>query len=124
MSDPCERYELFGELLLVRVLTPGNRTRGGLIIPESALDNTPWQNAEIMAASKGWYNADGRFLDMPVKRGDLVVFFRKQAGQIVFPVGNEDMLLIRFTDVGMRLTGLDKVTSIVGVDGGNLELPS
>ncbi len=111
-------YELFGDLLLVRVIAAGNRTRGGLIIPDSAIDGTPWQNGEIVAASKGWYNASGVFLEMPVRVGNVIVFFRRSAGQVVFPVDAEEMLLIHFADVGMRVLDLDKVSSIVSPHDG------
>lgn len=115
-------YELFGDLLLVRVISSGNRTRGGLFIPDSSLDGTPWQNGEVVACSKGWHNANGVFIEMPVSVGDVCVFFRKSSSQVVFPVDGEDMLIVRFADVGMRLTGLDKVTSLKGVDGKTLVL--
>jgi len=111
-------YELFGDLLLLRILATGNKTRGGLIIPEMAIDNTPWQRAEVAAASEGWHNANGIFISMPVNVGDVIIFFRQSKGQIVFPVDSEEMLLIRFADVGMRIQNLDKVSSLVSPHDG------
>ncbi len=111
-------YELFGDLLLVRVLAAGNKTSGGLIIPEMAIDNTPWQRGEVAAASEGWHNANGIFISMPVNVGDVIIFFRQSKGQIVFPVDHEEMLLIRFADVGMRCKDLDKVTSLISPHDG------
>ena len=118
MSD----YELFGDLLLVRVISGGNRTRGGLYLPESAVDGTLWMHGEVVERSEGWHNANGAFIAMPPQIGDIVLFFRNQSKQIVFPVDNEEMLLIRFTDVGGRRKNLGKASVLKSVDGTPLVL--
>lgn len=116
------KLKLFDNLLLLRVIKPGNRTPGGLYIPEMALDGTPWQIGQVIAASAGWHNAMGMFIEMPVKVDDVLLFFRQSKGQVVFPVGDEEHLFIRFSDVGAQTLDLDTVSSLTGIDGQPLVL--
>lgn len=113
--------------LLVRLLKPNERTKSGLFIPESAQDNTPYLKAEVLAVGNGRITTAGTVVPLSVKAGDIVEFFRNASSgeQLIRPSddGSEHML-IRESHVTGILEGLDKVTSIVGVDGGNLELPS
>lgn len=112
--------------MLVRLLRPEERTRSGLYVPQMATDNTPYLKAEVLAVGQGRITTQGTTVPLLVHAGDVVVFFRSQSSgeQLVFPSddGSEQML-IRESHVAGILRGLDKVTSIVGIDGGNLELP-
>lgn len=101
------QLEPIGSRVLVRPLGPSNRTRGGLIIPEMALDNTPWQRGEVIAAGPGSYSAEGRFIPMTVDVGDAVVFFRSTDGrQIVFPGDDgEELLLIQEGSICAKVVG-------------------
>lgn len=113
--------------LLVRLLRPEERTRSGLYVPQLATDNTPYLKAEVLAAGTGRITTTGSTVPLSVKAGDVVVFFRNAGSgeQLIFPSddGSEQML-IREAHVAGILRGLDKVTSIVSIDGGNLELSS
>lgn len=113
--------------LLVRLLRPEERTRSGLYVPQLATDNTPYLKAEVIAAGTGRITTTGSTVPLSVKAGDVVVFFRNAGSgeQLIFPSDdNSEQMLIRESHVAGILRGLDRVTSIVGVDGGNLELPS
>lgn len=113
--------------LLVRLLKPNERTKSGLFIPDSAQDNTPYLKAEVLAAGHGRITTTGTVVPLSVQPGMVVEFFRSQSSgeQLVRPSddGSEHML-IRESHVTGIIEGLDKVTSIVSIDGGNLELPS
>lgn len=113
--------------LLVRLLRPEERTRSGLYVPQLATDNTPYLKAEVLAVGTGRITTTGSVVPLSVKKDDVVIFFRAPSSgeQLVYPSddGSEQML-IRESHVAGILRGLDRVTSIVGVDGGNLELPS
>jgi len=113
--------------LLVRLLKPEERTRAGLYVPQLATDNTPYLKAEVIAVGQGRITTSGATVALLVAAGDVVVFFRAPSSgeQLIYPTddGSEQML-IRESHVAGILRGLDKVTSIVGVDGGNMELPS
>lgn len=113
--------------VLVKLLKPNERTKSGLYIPETVHDGTPYLKAEVLAVGQGRITTTGAVVPLMVKPGDLVLFFRAPGSgeQLVFPTddGTEQML-IRESNIAGHLQGLDRVTSIVGVDGGNLELPS
>ena len=121
------RVEPLYDRLLVRLLPPEARTKSGLFVPQMATDNTPYLKAEVIAVGQGRIATTGNVIPLRVVPGDVILFFRSQSSgeQLVFPSddGSEQML-IREPYVAGILRDLDKVTSIVGLDGGNLELPS
>lgn len=121
------RVEPLYDRILVRLLPAEGRTRGGLFVPQMATDNTPYLKAEVVAVGQGRITTSGSVIPLRVVEGDIVLFFRSAASgeQLMFPTddGSEQML-IREPNVAGILRDLDKVTSIVGLDGGNLELPS
>lgn len=109
-------------------MPPEGRTKSGLYVPQMATDNTPYLKAEVVAVGQGRIATSGAVIPLRVAIGDIILFFRSQSSgeQLVFPsdVPNEELMLIREPNVAGILRDLDKVTSIVGIDGGNLELPS
>lgn len=113
--------------MLVRLLKPNERTKSGLFIPESAQDGTPYLKAEVIAVGNGRITTTGSIVPLSVKTGDVIEFFRAPSSgeQLIRPSDDgAEHMLIREHHVTGIIEGLDKVTSIVGVDGGNLELPS
>jgi co-chaperonin GroES (HSP10) len=120
-------YEPLYDLVLLKPLPLEGRTKTGLYIPQLATDNTPYVKCEVMAVGHGRPIASGALVPLTVQVGDVVLAMRtgKNGDQAWFPAEDgTEWLLCREVDVRVRLHGLDKVTSIVGVDGGNLELPS
>lgn len=113
--------------LLVRLLKPNERTKSGLFIPDSAQDNTPYLKAEVLAVGNGRITTAGSVVPLSVKAGDVIEFFRAPSSgeQLIRPSddGSEHMLIREHHVTGI-IEGLDKVTSIVSIDGGNLELSS
>lgn len=119
------RYEPLYDRMLVRVLAAGNRTRGGLYVPDMAIDGTPWMRGEIVAAGHGRLMADGKTVPLSVKVGDIVVFFRSQNGgeQLVFPSEDgEELLCIREPNVLAILHDLPRSTGLLLVDGSEATL--
>ncbi len=114
------KYRIFGSRLLVKVLETGERTAGGIVIPQVATDNTPWMKAEVLAKGTGMIIPGHGLYPLPVEVGDVVVFFRSmQPGdQLVVPLGDrEEGLVIRFESCLGALEDLDKASKLVGVDG-------
>jgi len=120
------RYEPLYDRILVRLLRPDERTRGGLFVPQMATDNTPYLKAEVVAVGQGRITTSGAVIPLRVAVGDVVLFFRSQSSgeQLVFPSDDsEELMLIREPNVACVLRDLDKVTSIVSPhDGQNLVL--
>lgn len=114
------RYELLGERILVKVLETGERTKGGIIIPAIATDNTPWMKAEVIEAGCGRLMTTGVLVPLQVQKGQIILFFRSmQPGdQLVVPLDDgEEGLVIREGSVLAILHDLDKTSGLLGADG-------
>ncbi len=118
------RIEPHGDGILVRVLETGNRTRGGLHIPQMATDGTPWLRGEVTGVGEGHYTSQGVLVPQRSKVGDVVIFWRNAKEQIVVPEDDGELLFIRAGHVMGFVRDLDKVTSIQSIDGRNLVLSS
>lgn len=119
------RIEPLYDRILVRMLPPEGRTRGGLYIPQMATDGTPYLKAEVVAVGQGRVTTSGATVPLIVKEGDVVVFFRSQSSgeQLVFPSDDgEELMIIREPNVAGILRDLDKVTSLTAPDGRPLVL--
>lgn len=113
--------------LLVRVLEAREPTRGGIIIPQMAIDGTPWMRGEVVAVGHGRLMTNGETVPLRVKVGDVVIFFRSvSAGeQMVFPADDgEELLCIREPNILTILRDLEKASSLLSVDGKVMALQS
>ena len=97
-----------GDRVLVRVEEGEERTKVGLILPASAVDNQAVQGGTIVATGPGtplpevndhldepWRIAgqkDTRHVPMQARKGDYALFFRKAAVEITFE--NERYLVV------------------------------
>jgi chaperonin GroES len=91
-----------GDRVLVTIEDGEERTKVGLYLPPTAVDNQAVQGGRIVATGPGlpmpdlasqdndepWQNApgsrDGRFVPMQAKPGDYALFFRKASVEITF----------------------------------------
>ena len=113
------KYDCLYDRLLVRVLDANDRTKGGLWIPEMAIDGTPWQRGEVVAVGHGRLLAGGDVIPLRVSVGDVVIFFRSMSAgeQLVFPSDDGELLCIREPNILCILRDLEKASSLVDVDG-------
>jgi chaperonin GroES len=81
--------------LLVQRIQEDEKTRGGLIIPDTAKEK-PMQG-RVIAAGPGKLNDEGKLIPLAVKKGDKVLF-SKYAGTEIQLEG-EEHLIIREDDV-------------------------
>lgn len=81
--------------LLVKRIDEDEKTRGGIIIPDTAKEK-PMQG-KIIAAGPGKVNEDGNTTPLDVSKGDTVLF-SKYAGTEI-QLDNEEHLIIREDDV-------------------------
>ncbi len=76
--------------LIVKRLDEEEKTKGGIIIPDSAKEKP--MEGEVIAAGKGKRADDGKMLKMDVKPGDRVLF-SKYAGTEVKIDGVEHLIM-------------------------------
>ena len=81
--------------ILVKRIEEEKKTRGGLIIPDTAKEKP--QEGRVVAVGTGKLNEDGRLRPLDVRKGDRVLF-TKYAGSEIQIVGDEH-LIIREDDV-------------------------
>jgi chaperonin GroES len=81
--------------LIVKRVAEENKTKGGIIIPDSAKEKP--LEGEVMAVGNGKVLEDGKVRPLDIKAGDRVLF-SKYAGTEV-KIEGEDHLILREEDV-------------------------
>ena len=81
--------------ILVRRIEGEEKTKGGLIIPDTAKEKP--QEGKVIAVGKGRVSEDGKLLPLDVHKGDRVLFTKYAGSEI--EVGGDEHLIIREDDV-------------------------
>jgi chaperonin GroES len=81
--------------LLVKRVKEEEKTKGGIIIPDSAKEKPA--EGEVVAAGSGRRTEDGKLIALDVKSGDRILF-NKYAGTDI-KIESEEYLIMREEDV-------------------------
>lgn len=81
--------------ILVKRVTEEEKTKGGIIIPDTAKEKP--QEAEVIAVGNGKVLENGQTKALDVKVGDRILFSKYSGSEI--KVEGEDYLIIREDDV-------------------------
>ena len=81
--------------ILVKRVEEEEKTKGGIIIPETAKEKP--QEAKVVAVGKGKVGDDGKLRPLDVKKGDRVLFGKYSGTEVTLE--GEDHLIIREEDV-------------------------
>lgn len=99
MSDPKKRLIVVGDRLLVQPEVGEDRTKVGLYLPATAVDNQAVQGGTVLATGPGtavsapteldeepWKigAAEARYMPLQARIGDYAIFFRRAAVEITF----------------------------------------
>jgi chaperonin GroES len=84
-----------GDRLLVKRIEEEEKSKGGIIIPDSAKEKP--QEGKVVAVGKGKMLEDGKMVPLEVKDGDRILF-GKYAGTDV-KIEGEEHLIMREDDV-------------------------
>lgn len=88
--------------ILVRRVQSDERTKGGIIIPDTAKEKP--QEGEVIATGPGARNDQGEVVALDVKKGDRVLFGKWSGTEI--SIDGEDLLIMKESDVmGILDTG-------------------
>lgn len=79
-----------GDRILVKRIQEEEKTKGGIIIPDTAKEKP--QEGRVVAVGKGKMTEDGKLLAPDVKAGDRILF-GKYAGSEVKLEGEEHLIL-------------------------------
>ncbi len=81
--------------ILVERLQEEEKTKGGIIIPDSAKEK-PMQG-KVVAAGSGRLTEDGKKIPMDVKVGDIVLFAKYSGNDV--KIDNKEYLIMKEDDV-------------------------
>ena len=93
-----------GDRLLVKRVKEEEKTKGGIIIPDTAKEKP--QEGKVVAVGKGKMTEAGKLVAPEVKAGDTILFGKYSGSEVT--VDGEEHLIMREDDVhgrGRRLTG-------------------
>jgi chaperonin GroES len=79
-----------GDRILVKRIQEEEKTKGGIIIPDTAKEKP--QEGKVVAVGKGKMTEDGKLLAPDVKAGDRILF-GKYAGSEIKLEGEEHLIL-------------------------------
>jgi chaperonin GroES len=84
-----------GDRILVKRVKEEERTKGGIIIPDTAKEKP--QEGKIVAVGKGKYDDNGKLIPIDVKAGDKILFGKYSGSE--FKLEGEDLLILREDDI-------------------------
>ena len=89
------KFKPLHDRVLVKRLGEEEKTKGGIIIPDSAKEKP--QEAEVIAVGSGKILEEGKRIALEVKAGDRVLFGKYSGNDI--KLEGEDYVIIREEDV-------------------------
>ena len=81
--------------LVVKRLAEEEKTKGGIIIPDTAKEKP--QQGKVIAVGKGKQNDDGKVTPLDVKVGDTILFGKYSGSEI--KLDGEEHLIMREEDI-------------------------
>ncbi len=84
-----------GDKIIVEVLGAKDKTRGGIILPDSAKEKP--QEAKVVSTGSGKVLPNGKVVPPEVKTGDTIVFGKYSGSEV--KVGGKEYLIINQDDI-------------------------
>ena len=81
--------------VLVRRVEGDDRTKGGIIIPDTAQEKP--QEGEVIAVGPGARDEDGERIEMDVEVGDRILFGKWSGTEV--KIDGEDLLIMKESDI-------------------------
>lgn len=85
-----------GDRVIVEPITPEEKTKGGIILPDTASKEKPMEG-KVVAVGNGARDEKGNLMTMEVKSGDKVIF-GKYSGTDV-KIDEKEYLILRENDI-------------------------
>ena len=89
------KFRPLHDRVVVRRLEEEERTKGGIIIPDTAKEKP--QQGEVIAVGPGGRNEDGDLIPLDVKEGDRILFGKYSGSDI--KIDGEEYLIMREDEV-------------------------
>jgi chaperonin GroES len=89
------KFRPLGDRVLVRRVEEEAKTKGGIIIPDTAKEKP--QEGEVIAAGPGTRDEDGKRVEMEVKAGDRILFGKWSGTEV--KIEGEDLIIMKESDI-------------------------
>ncbi len=89
------KFRPLHDRLVVRRITALEKTKGGIIIPDSAQEKP--SEGEVIAVGPGGRDESGKLIPMDIKAGDRVLFGKWSGTEV--KLDGEDLLILKESDV-------------------------
>ena len=88
-------FRPLGDRVLVKRVEEESKTKGGIIIPDTAKEKP--QEGEIVAAGLGARNENGNLMPLDVQVGDRILFGKWSGTEI--KIDGEELLVMKESDI-------------------------
>jgi len=89
------KFRPLHDRVVVRRLEGEEKTKGGIIIPDTAKEKP--QEGEIIAVGSGARDENGKLVPLDVKAGDRVLFGKWSGTEV--KIDGEDLLIMKESDI-------------------------
>ena len=89
------KFRPLHDRVVVRRLDSEEKTKGGIIIPETAKEKP--QEGEVIAVGSGARDEAGKLVALDVKKGDRVLFGKWSGTEI--KIDGQDLLIMKESDI-------------------------
>ena len=88
-------FRPLGDRVLVKRVEEEEKTKGGIIIPDTAKEKP--QEGEVIAVGPGSRDENGKLMPLDVKAGDLILFGKWSGTEV--KIDGEDLLIMKESDI-------------------------
>jgi chaperonin GroES len=89
------KFRPLHDRVVVRRITPGEKTAGGIIIPDTAQEKP--MEGEVVAVGPGARNEKGDVVPIAVKEGDRVLFGKWSGTEV--KIDGHELLIMKESDI-------------------------
>ena len=90
-----DKIRPLGDRILVKRIKEEEKTKGGIIIPDTAKEKP--QEGKVVAVGRGKRTDEGKVIPLDVKAGDKVLFSKYGGSEV--KVEGDDLLILREDDI-------------------------
>ena len=88
-------FRPLGDRVLVKRVEEEQKTKGGIIIPDTAKEKP--QEGEVVAVGPGVRNENGTLVELAVSAGDRILFGKWSGTEV--KIEGEDLLIMKESDI-------------------------
>ena len=99
-------FRPLGDRVLVKRVEEESKTKGGIIIPDTAKEKP--QEGEVLAVGPGARDENGKLVPLDVKTGDRVLFGKWSGTEV--KIDGEDLLIMKESDILGVIEGVAETT--------------